>query len=539
MKLNLHRLLAGCALFMIVTFTYAAEPPRVHTTGGWVKGKQGGSYISFLGIPYAAPPVGTLRWQPPQAVKEWAGDKEATRFASECPHVPEPGDDTPMPPMDEDCLVLNVWTPATDQKHRPVMVFIHGGAFMEGGINKEYDGSAFTQRGGVVFVNLQYRIGAFGFLELDEDGGNAYAKSGNLGILDQIAALKWVHDNVAAFGGDPDNITLFGESAGAVSVATLLSLDETKGLYHKAILESPRAPFVVTNVRARRLAAQLIKLSGAKDFAAFKALDWRNVMKAESALFEARFEDTCFSPVLDETVIKEASQAKLIAGRGVRVPTVFGTNLEELKFWEKGEGLPMSKFSPELLAQHLRPLLGGRARSTVDMYRRDNVDRTPEQGNITLLSDLTFRLASIRLAEARSKVSPTWMYLFSYRGGEFGAGHAEELPFVFDTKTPKGSIGSEDERRALQVLMQDTWIAFARSSDPNNAGLSAWARYDAARRATMQFDLKSASIDDPYSAMRRAWDGVPFDGRTPDIDQASGLMTIAGGGLYWHWPPEH
>ena len=201
---------------------------------------------------------------------------------------------------------------------------------MEGGINKEYDGSALTQRGDVVFVNFQYRIGAFGFLELDEAGGDAYAHSGNLGILDQIAALQWVHANIESFGGDPNNVMLFGESAGAVSVATLLSLDETQSLYAKALLESPRAPFVVTKPRARRLAAQLIKLSGAKDFARFKALDWQDIMKAEEGLFAARFEDTCFSPVLDGQVIREgASQAKLIAGRGVQgLPTVFGTNLE-------------------------------------------------------------------------------------------------------------------------------------------------------------------------------------------------------------------
>jgi para-nitrobenzyl esterase len=516
-----------------------ATAPRVHTASGWVTGRQGQSHQSFLGIPYSAPPVGALRWKPPQALAPWRADHDATQFTPECPHVPEPGDDTPMPPMSEDCLVLNVWTPAADGKRRPVMVFIHGGAFMEGGINKEYDGTAFTKRGDVVFVNFQYRIGAFGFLQLDEAGGEGYAASGNLGILDQIAALRWVHANIEAFGGDPNNVMLFGESAGAVSVATLLSLEETEGLYAKALLESPRAPFVVTKPRAHRLAAQLIKLSGAKNFAQFKALDWQGIMKAEEALFRARFEDTCFSPVLDEQVIKEASQAKLIAGRGVQVPTLFGTNLEELKFWEKGEGLPMSTFSPELLTQHLKPLLGERARQVVDLYRRENVDRMPAEGNIMLLSDLTFRLPSIRLAEARSKKSPTWLYLFSYRGGEFGAGHADELPWIFEEKTPKGSIGTDAERRVLHELMQDTWITFARSGDPNHARLPAWPTYEGSRRATLQFDLQTAVVNDPYGALREAWDGVPFDGLTPDIDAASGMMTIGGGGQYWHWPPEH
>jgi para-nitrobenzyl esterase len=295
----------------------------------------------------------------------------------------------------------------------------------------------------------------------------------------------------------------------------------------------------VSKPRARRVTAQLIKLSGVKDFGEFKTLPWQGVMKAEEALFKARFEDTCFSPVLDGKVINEPSQAKLIAGRGVQVPTVFGTNLEELKYWEKGEGLLMSKFSPDLLSQHLKGLLGEHAGEVIDMYRRENVDHTAEEGNLMLLSDLTFRMASIRMAEGRARTSPTWLYLFTYRGGEYGAGHAEELPWIFDQKTPKGTIGTDAERHAMHAWMQDTWIAFARSSDPNHAPLPMWPRYDAASRATMEFDLKMRVVNDPYGPMRQAWKNVPFNGLVPDIDQASGMMTIAGGGLYWRWPPEH
>jgi para-nitrobenzyl esterase len=513
----------------------AVDGVVVETGSGPVEGQAEGTLQVFRAIPYAAPPTGKFRWRPPVAAGTWTKVRPAHSAGPICPQVQEPGTTNPLGPISEDCLTLNVWTPHADSNKRPVMVFIHGGAFMEGGTTAEYDGAALAQRGGLVFVNFQYRIGTLGFLELADIGGQGFERSGNLGVLDQIAALKWVHANIAAFGGDPDNILLFGESAGAVSVATLLAADVAYGLFHKALLESPRAPFIVTKARATRIARQEMTLAGVRTFHDFEGLSWQALMAAQEKLFHARFEDTSFSPVLDGVVISEPTQRKILDGRGADVPVVIGTNLEELKFWEMGEGLTLSKLTPEAVATHLQPLLGDKARSVVDQYIRDNPDHSQGAGIVMLLSDLTFRMASVRIAEAHSAHHPTWLYLFSYRGGEYGAGHAAELPYVFGSNVPPGSLGTERERGILKGQIQDAWIAFARTGNPNHPHLPAWPRYAAKTRSTLDLGIDSHVVDDPYSTLREAWAPVPFDGLKPDIDQASGLMTMGGGGEYWRW----
>jgi para-nitrobenzyl esterase len=515
--------------------TGSSKSPLVRTTYGSVEGTVEPGLLVFRGIPYAAPPVGKLRWRPPVAPSPWKSVRPARSFAPICPQVQEPGESGALPPMSEDCLGLNIWTPGADSGKRPVMVFIHGGAFMEGGTNGAYNGATLARRGGLVFVNFQYRIGTLGFLELADMGGPAFAESGNLGILDQIAALQWVHANVASFGGDPDNVLLFGESAGAVSVATLLATDRAQGLFQKALLESPRAPFVVTKVRATRIALQEMTLAGTRTFQEFERLSWQALMAAQAKLFDARFEDTSFSPVLDGAVLAEPAQRRIFEGRSAQVPVVIGTNLEELKFWELGEGLPLSSLEPDAVARHLEPLLGGKANPAVDLYIKDNPDHSRGEGIILLLSDLTFRMTSIRIAEAQSERQPTWMYIFSYRGPQYGAGHAAELSYVFGSHTPPGSSGTEQERKILQDQIQESWISFARNGSPNHAGLPQWPTYDTRTRATMEFGIPSKLVPDPYPAQRKVWDDVPFDGLKPDIDQASGLMTIGGGGKYWKW----
>ncbi len=435
--------------------------------------------------------------------------------------------------MSEDCLLLNIWTPAADSAHRPVMVFIHGGAFMEGGAIPDYNGEDLARRG-VVYVNFQYRIGSLGFLELADVAGTDFAESGNVGILDQIAALKWVRANIAAFGGDPDKVTLFGESAGAVSVANLLALDASRGLFARALLESPRAPYTVSRERATRLAKQELKLAGVQGPAELERLSWQQLMRAQDALFHARFEDTSFSPIVDGVVIRQPAQLRLISGESARLPVILGTNLEELKFWEVEEGLPLSHFAPEALASHLRPLLGGSAEQMLDQYMRDNPWHTQGDGSVMLLSDLTFRLPLLRVAEASGGRQPVWVYLFSYQGGPDGAGHSAELPFVFGVG-PLGTLGTEQQRNRLKQQIQETWVAFARTGNPNHPGLPNWPNYEVHARATLDLDLTSRIVDDPFGTLRQTWQKVPFDGLKPDIEQASGLMTIGGGGKYWRW----
>jgi para-nitrobenzyl esterase len=486
----------------------------------------------FRGIPYAQPPIGNLRWRAPAPLKPWGRVLRAHAFGPLCPQVQEPGTSRPLPAMSEDCLLLNVWTPAADSGRRPVMVFIHGGAFMEGGAI-HYNGEYLARRG-IVYVSLQYRVGSLGFLELADIAGTRFAASGNLGLLDQIAALKWVHGNIAAFGGDPNDVTIFGESAGAVSVAALLTQDSARGLFARALLESPRAPWTVSRERATRIARQELKFTGIQSPSEIEHLSWQQLMRAQEQLFQARFEDTSFSPIVDGVVIKQPAQLQLLAGGGARVPLVLGTNLEELKFWEVEEGLQLSHFEPQAVISHLRPLLGGDAATVVDRYVSDNPWHTQGDGIVMLLSDLTFRLPLLRVATVQSARQPVWVYLFSYQGGRNGAGHAAELPFVFGNGS-LGSWGTQVQRNKLKEQIEETWVAFARSGNPNNPAIPTWPTYDAQTRATMDLDLVTHVVDDPYGNLRRSWQAVSFNGLTPDIEQASGLMTMDGGGKYWRW----
>lgn len=528
-------LLAGAIGLFAATLGGAGEPRTVvvRAPAGPVEGRIEQGLQIFRAIPYAKAPIGPLRWRPPLAMDPWQRVREARARGPLCPQVQEPGTTEALPRMSEDCLLLNIWTPAADSAHRPVMVFIHGGAFMEGGAIADYSGEDLAHRG-VVYVNFQYRIGSLGFLELADIAGDRFAESGNLGLLDQIAALKWVRANIAAFGGDPDNVTVFGESAGAVSLANLLALDASRGLFARALLESPRAPYTVSRERATRLAKQELKLAGVHSPSELERLSWQQLMRAQRALFQARFEDTSFSPIVDRVVIRQPAQLELISGRGARVPVILGTNLEELKFWEVEEGLALSQFEPATLAVHLRPLLGGEAEAVVDRYVRANPWHTQGDGVVMLLSDLTFRLPLLRVAEALSSRQPVWVYLFSYQGGPDGAGHSAEVPYVFGVG-PLGTLGTEQQRNQLKEQIQQTWVAFARSGNPDHPGLPHWPTYAAAERATLDIDLTSRVLADPFGSLRESWKTVPFDGLKPDIEQASGLMTIGGGGKYWRW----
>lgn len=529
------------ALITVESSIPAPSPSRpaeivVRTTYGPVEGEQAGRLQVFRGISYAAPPLGRLRWRPPVPPTPWAEVRPAHEFGPACPQVAEPGSTESLPPMSEDCLTVNVWTPRADSGSRPVMVFIHGGAFMEGSAREEsYDGTSLAERGSLVVISLQYRIGILGFLELAEIGGKDFAESGNLGILDQIAALRWVRQNVAAFGGDPRNVTVFGESAGGVSAGTLLAAVQARGLFQKAIIESPRAPYAHTKARATRIARQVMKLAGATTVREFEALSTDELLAAQKKVFDARFEDTCYYPVLDGITITEPPQRAILQGRGADVPLLIGTNLEELNLWMYEEGLPLDKIPLDVLQKHFASFLGPRASAVIDRYTKGHSDQTAGQGIVFLLGDLTFRIPAIRVAEATSTRRPTWMYLFAYRGGKYGAEHAAELPFVFGLPNQLGPGGTEKERRMLMDQIQQSWISFALTANPNHPGLPTWPKYNAKDRATMEFDIPSRVVNDPYPDERSAWASVPFDGITPDIDQASGAMTLGGGGKYWRW----
>ena len=536
-RLRLYGLLV--MLLTLPTYTVAVISKGtggvvVPTQYGPVLGDIEGHVLAFRGIRFAAPPTGPLRFHPPMPPKVWSEIQPALDFAPACPQLvsidPTENNNSVMA---EDCLAINVWTPRADTKKRPVMVFIHGGAFVEGSArNTWYDGARLAEKGDVVVVTLQYRLGAWGFLELSEIEGKEYALSGNLGVLDQIAALKWVQHNIAIFGGDPNNVTIFGESVGATSVGILMAVPAARGLFHKAILESNSAVRVGHDLpQATALARQFLKTAGANSVKDLEAMSMQQVRDAQEKLFASVFGDSSFGPTWDGVVIPEPAMKLLLSGKGARVPVLLGTNLDEIRFWSAVEDLPLETKPEALLRRQVAAITGPKAKSVVDAYLE--VDPSYGDAVVHLENDLLFRMTSIRMAEAISDSQPTYMYLFTYRSTSpvtrYDSAHSMDVPFVFgviDDLDVIAFTGRDPHRETLMNQMQQSWISFARTGDPNHSGLPNWPKYDVRTRATMELGTTSHVVNDPQPEQRAVWDGIPFDGVSPSVGQASVFLSV-------------
>ena len=505
----------------------------VEISDGPLRGEAEGNVQVFRGIRFAQPPTGNLRFRPAVPVAPWTDIRPALDFAPACPQLvsidPTENNNSVMA---EDCLALNIWTPRADNKGRPVMVFIHGGAFVEGSArNTWYDGESLADRGNVVVVTLQYRLGALGFLELSKIEGQECAQTGNLGMLDQIAALRWVQQNIERFGGNPRNVTIFGESVGATSVGILMAIPAARGLFHKAILESNSAVRVGHDLtRATELARAFMKVAGAIGVADLRRMTMLQIRDAQQKLFESEFGDSSFGPTWDDVVVPRPAMAMLLAGEGARVPVLLGTNLDEIRYWSTIEDLPLEKKPESLLNSQVAEILGPRAKAAIAVYRR--ADANYGDAVIHLGTDLLFRMTSIRMAEALSRLQPTYNYLFTYRSTspvvKYDSAHSMELPFVFGVIDDLDAIaftGRDPQRETLMRLIQGAWINFARYGNPSSQGLPPWPQYDTVTRSTMELGITSRVINDPLPAQRAVWDGVPFDGVTPTVEQVSSFLS--------------
>lgn len=507
------------------------------THQGQVEGREKDGALLFAGIPYAAPPVGPRRFRPPEAPLEWSGTREAKRFSPVSWQPPAMMGGLlggPTPTCDEDCLTLNIATPALDDARRPVMVWIHGGGFTSGsGSTPWYNGARFVQHGDVVVVSINYRLGVLGFLHLAELGGEAYASSGLNGILDQVAALEWVRDNIAAFGGDPGNVTIFGESAGGMSVGTLLGLPRAKGLFHQAILQSGAAHNLVTAPRAASITESFLTTAGLADLDALLAADPQQLLDAQVAatatfasdqLRAARADTTRtatgvgrilglpFQPVLDGVELPQAPLQAMRDGLNAEVAVMVGSNLDEWNLFH----LAAKPMDDARLERTVDRVFGAEA-GVLDVYRAARPDAGADEVWCAIMSDVVFRLPAIRLAEAQAEHQPdhTFSYRFTWASrafdGKLGSCHALEIPFVFDNLDKAGSelfIGDGPTPAALASAMHESWWRFAKTRDPNHDGVPQWAPYDAGIRATMNFDDHIEALPDPASAERQVWDAL-------------------------------
>ncbi len=519
-------ILAVCGILVVGMAGCGAQKDTVTTALGEVRGAvTDGGILAFKGIPYARPPEGELRFKPPQPAEPWEGTLEALDFGHISPQIYDEYEASEFP-QSEDCLTLNVWTPGTEEADRPVMVWIHGGGWTGGSsLDPWYDGASFAEEGDLVFVSMNYRLGALGWLYLEEVGGEEYAESGNLGILDQVMALEWVRDNIEAFGGDPENVTVFGESAGSMSVSVLMGIPAAKGLFDKAIAESGALNTLRSPEYAASITRRYMEKAGVTSVDELNDLSLEDILEAQDELMGEEFQsDTLFGPVIDGVVLPEPPLHAIAKGSAADVALLTGTNLDEVRLWSLYiPGLEAIPFDIALDAMPwLRETLLVPPEQIVESYQ----SRRPgaSAGDITLAigTDSIFRMPQIRLAEAQSAVQPdTWMYLFTWPSGieNLGACHAVELPFVFNLLGAGGvaDLLGEDPPQELADIMHATWISFARSGDPNNDRLPAWPAYDVETRATMQLGLDPVVVEDPYGEERLLWEGVPFDSVVPSL----------------------
>ena len=496
----------------------------VETASGRVRGERDGSAVRFKGLPFAAPPFGPDRLRPPRPVRAWSETRDALAFGPEPPQLKPPADhpaaamvwDPAIP--GEDCLNLNLWTPDPKAHGLPVMVWIPGGMF-EVGTGASYDGSRFA-RDGIVCLTINYRVGPEGFLWLDD--GHA-----NLGLLDQIAALQWVRDNVAAFGGDPACVTIFGESAGAMSVGTLLAVPRAAGLFHRAVAQSGAADRVISVETARRIGCALAERLGVpaqRDAIASVAPERLLLAAAELKADIAAHPDPDrwgldiiasslpWQPVIDGDVLPAQPIDLVAAGASAGVDLLIGTNTEDWALFVSANG-SLSRVTDETLAGPVREhgsetaSAYGLSATDVARYRAAYPGAGPGQLLAAIETDWWCRDPAIRLAEAHASApSSTYMYEFAWPAAGLGACHALEIGFVFDTLDlgPKQMLGPmlSDAPQALADVMHRAWVDFAASGDPG------WPRYGLDTRTTMRFDTVSRLVDDPRAFERGLWGGV-------------------------------
>jgi para-nitrobenzyl esterase len=495
------------------------DNPVVETKAGKLQGQYEDGIYVFRGIPYAEPPVGKLRWMPPEPRKPWRGVRSALKFgAISVQKQINPGTQfQTIEPYSEDCLFLNVWSPGLDDARRPVLFWIHGGGFQSGaGSLPLYRGTLLAKRGDVVVVTINYRVGVLGFMNWNEITGGKLPASGNEGILDQLLALKWVKDNIVRFGGDPDNVTVFGESAGSMSISCMLSMDRSRGLFHKAIMESGGPNVVRPLDGVVKIAGMYLEALGLKsaDVDALRSVSSRTLLSAHIKVAAKTGGVTPTEPVLDGRVIKVKPMDRIWAGSACNIPIISGVTEEETKFFSLRD--PSIRGIDEAgIKKKVELLVGNKAEAFIETYRRARGKRGMSTKPWDVLSairtDAMFRIPLIRIAEAQYKNGQkAFNYLFTWKspmdGGVLGACHTLEMGFVFGTLPPH-YCGTGPAVERLSANIQDAWMAFARKGDPSCPGLAQWPEYSR-KRKTMILGERCYVEEAPLEEERAAWDNI-------------------------------
>ncbi len=499
------------------------EDPVAETSYGPVRGTDNGRIKVWKGVRFAAPPVGELRFRAPQPPARWTGVADATAFGPVCPQPTIPKVQLDLGgPQGEDCLSLNIWAPSTGDR-KPVMVWLHGGAYVLGsGSQPLYDGRRLAADG-VVVVTINYRIGAFGFLDLSSFSTPRQRFDSNIGLRDVLAALTWLRDNIAAFGGDPERITLFGESAGAGIVTTLLAVPAAAGLFAGAIAQSSPATSVYDSGRARQLAAVVLDKLGvaASDVDRLRDVPAAALVSATDAAFNqvpVRNPGTlAFVPILDGDVLTDYPVRMALDGRTHPVPLIIGTNRHEAALFRLMKS-PLMPITPAAIKSMFAQIAAEQPdlqlpteHQIAEAYPRM---RSKSRG-LSIATDVGFRMPSVWLAEGHSRVAPVYLYRFDYATPLLKlflirAAHATELPYVWGNlgapKDPTLKLGGAKTAKAISQRVRSRWINFAAQGKPQGpAGEPEWTPYQQADRPCLVIDRHDNVVHDLDARIRNAW----------------------------------
>ena len=499
--------------------------PVVDTTHGPVRGIDDGKAMSWKGVRYAAPPVGELRFRAPQPPQPWTEVVDADSYGFVCPQPPVPNFPLDLGAREnEDCLFLNIWAPPGTRPgdNKPVMVWLHGGAYVMGSATQPlYNGKRLAASGDVLVVTLNYRVGVFGFLDLSQLGGRRTFDS-NIGLRDVLAALRWVRHNIAGFGGDPSRVTLFGESAGAGIVTTLLAVPEAEGLFATAIAQSSPATSVYDTNRAQRVTHQVLDHLGIAPADAHRMaeVDVPALISATKKVFDevpVRNPGTlAFVPIVDGDLLHDYPVHLARAGKTHPVPLLIGTNRNEAALFRLMRS-PLMPITPKAITSMFNEIAAEQPDLQLPTEEQLGMTYRGKKRDLSIASDVGFRMPSVWLAEGHGRVAPVYLYRFDYATPIMklllvGAAHATELPYVWGTLgAPKDvtlKLGGARTAKAVSKRIRTRWVNFAATAKPAGPlGEPEWMPYQEADRACLIIDRTDRVVYDADADARNAWGG--------------------------------